>query len=82
VKLRIPAEAKRSNATGRKCRAEFAEVLEVIGAEKGVSTNFAPHKITYRKGEVVRCDKWDEDRWNECSGGIHHYITRAEAENN
>jgi hypothetical protein len=37
VKLRIPAAARRSSATGRKCRAEFAEVLEVIGAEFGVS---------------------------------------------
>jgi len=28
----------------------------------------------------VRCDKWDDDRWNECSGGIHFFLTRAEAE--
>ena len=27
-KIKIPAEAKRSNATGRKCRAEYAIVLE------------------------------------------------------
>jgi hypothetical protein len=26
VKLKIPASARRTNATGRKCRAEFAEV--------------------------------------------------------
>src|SRR5690242_11248944 len=33
VKLRIPEEARRSHAFGRKCRAEYADVLEVIGAE-------------------------------------------------
>jgi hypothetical protein len=29
IKLRIPSEAKRSSATSRKCRAEFADVLEI-----------------------------------------------------
>lgn len=37
VKLRIPEEARRSNAAGRKCRAEFADVLEVIGGDVGIS---------------------------------------------
>ena len=37
VKLAIPADAKRSHAFGRKCRAESARVLEIIGAEKAVS---------------------------------------------
>jgi len=29
----------------------------------------------------VKCDKWDKERFNECSGGIHFFITREEAEN-
>jgi hypothetical protein len=78
VLVRIPAEAYRSNATGRKCRAEFVEVLEVIGAEVGISQHDG--KTAYRKGETVRCDKWCEDRWQECAGGIHFFITREEAE--
>ena len=78
VKLEIPAEAKRSNATGRKCRAEYAKVLEVIGAEVGISQH--DDKTEYRVGEIVYPDKWDEDRWNECSSGIHFFITRKEAE--
>jgi hypothetical protein len=28
----------------------------------------------------VRCDKWNEDRWIECGGGIHFFLTRIEAE--
>ena len=78
VKLEIPADSRRSNASGRKCRCEFANVLEVIGADEGVS--LYEKKITYRTGETVHCDQWDENRWNECSGGVHFFITREEAE--
>jgi hypothetical protein len=78
VKLRVPADAKRSNATGRKCRAEFVDVLEVIGASKGISQHDG--KTKYVSGARVACDKWDDNRWNECSGGIHFFITKEEAE--
>ena len=79
VKLRIPGAAKRSHGASRKCRAEFADVLEVFGAEVGISQHDG--KTEYRPGKRVRCDNWDDDRWNECSGGIHFFITRIEAEN-
>ena len=78
VKLLIPAEAKRHNATGRKCRAQFADVLEVIGSDVGVSRHDG--KTEYRVGQRVTCDNWGEYRFDECSGGIHFFITRAEAE--
>jgi len=77
VKLAVGDTAKRSHAAGRKCRAEHVKVLEVIGAEVGVSQY--NEKIEYRVGQVVRCDKWDEDHWTECGGGIHFYLTREEA---
>ena len=78
VKVEIPAEAKRSNATGRKCRAEYVKVLEVIGGEVGISQH---DKTTeYKVGEIVKCDEWDDNRWQECSGGIHFFLTRLEAE--
>ena len=79
VKLRIPEEAKRSNATGRKCRAEFVDVLEVIGGEVGISQHDG--KTVYKVGERVHCDVWCEDRWQECAGGIHFFLTHYEAEN-
>ena len=78
VKLRVPEDAKRSHAFGRKCRAEFAEVLEVIGAEVGISQHDG--KTAYRAGERVTCDVWSDDWQQECAGGIHFYITRDEAE--
>jgi len=78
VKLRIPEEAKRSHAFGRKCRAEYADVMEVIGAEVGISDH--DRMTEYRAGERVTCDKWIDDWQEECAGGIHFYITREEAE--
>lgn len=79
VKLAIPSKSRRSNATGRKCRAEYVKVLEVFGAKKGISQHDL--RTTYEVGKIVRCDNWNEDRWQECAGGIHFFITRIEAEN-
>ena len=78
VKVAIGAKAKRSNGAGRKCRAEYVKTLEVIGGEVGISMHDG--KTEYRVGQITRCDKWDDDRWNECSGGIHFFLTRKEAE--
>ena len=82
VKLRIPADAKRSNATGRKCRAEYAEVLEILdNTGEPTEVAYSQHdEFAYRVGETVRPDRFDEDRWNECAPGIHYFITREEAE--
>lgn len=33
----------------------------------------------YRVGETVEVPDFDENRWNECSTGIHFFITRQEA---
>jgi Family of unknown function (DUF5758)/Pentapeptide repeats (8 copies) len=79
VKVMIGKNAKRSNATGRKCRAEYVKVLEVIGAEVGVSSH--DNRTEYRTGKIVRCDNWNTDRWAWCGGGIHFFLTRVEAEN-
>lgn len=78
VKLLIPAAAARSHAFGRKCRCEYAEVIE---APDGAYTDAHGPRTEYRVGEVVKPDKWDEDWTNECSNGIHFFITRLEAEN-
>jgi len=79
VQVQIPAKAKRSSATGRKCRAEYVKVLQVIGAKEGISTYDS--KVVYKKGATVKCDNWNPDRFTECGGGIHFFLTRVEAEN-
>ena len=79
VKLSIPEDARRSHAWGRKCRAEFADVLEVFGAKKGISLH--DEKTEYIAGQRVRPDSFDADWTIECAPGIHFYISRIEAEN-
>ncbi|RFZ15066.1 Secreted effector protein pipB2 [Mycobacterium marinum] len=84
VKLRIPDGVRRSNATGRKCRAELAEVLAIFDADGQpceVASSTWDSGFTYRVGETVRpVEPFDDNRWRECASGIHFYITRAEAE--
>ena len=82
VKLLIPSDAKRSNASGRKCRAEYAKVLAILDGNESVDEARSQHNpgFIYRVGEMVHPDAFDEDRWNECAPGIHYYITQAEAE--
>ena len=82
VKLRIPENAARSHAWGRKCRAEFAEVLEIWDGKTRVKTAKSMHDsdFEYKVGAIVRPDNWGADYTQECAGGIHFYITREEAE--
>jgi hypothetical protein len=79
VKLLIPEDAQRSHGAERKARASKAIVLEVFGAQTGFSGG-GYEVVEYRKGETVIPDKWDNDRWNVCSHGIHFFLTRIEAE--
>ena len=84
VELEIQADAKRSSATTRKCRASKAKVLSITSIDgkehfkKAKSSR--DNSFVYRVGETVEVKDFDEDRWNECSTGIHHFITREEAE--
>jgi hypothetical protein len=81
-KVQIPAKAKRSNATGRKCRAEYVKVLSVTRPDgTAAPAGLGLHNATkYVAGKTVRCHEWDDNRWKECTGGIHFFVTRAEAE--
>ena len=79
AELRIPADARRSNATGRKCRAEFAIVV-ALPEQCDVGHSLHDNTFTYHVGQTVRPHEWCEDRWQECAGGIHFYLTREEAE--
>jgi hypothetical protein len=78
VKLQIAKSAKRSNGTERKCRASKAKVIEIYGADEGISQY--DDSFVYRKGEIVFPDSFDENRWNTCGAGIHFFLTREEAE--
>ena len=84
IKLKILDDAKRSNATGRKCRCSAAEVLEIQntdGTESGIDRVYNNNYCgaNYVVGEIITPDSFDDDRWDECSNGIHFFITRQEA---
>ena len=84
VKLEIMEDAKRSSAYGRKCRCSAARVLAIENIDGTTTDKTEVHSdrnssFVYRVGEIVMVDDFDEDRWNECSTGIHFFITRQEA---
>lgn len=82
--LLIPKEAKRSNATGRKCRAEWAILQDIQGVDwqydGGDVRSFYDDTFVYPPiGQKVMPNRWDDNRWVECSYGIHFYLTKDEA---
>ena len=86
VELEIPEDAKRLSATNRKCRCDKAKVLRILNYDRTVADvtevkSSYDSRFIYRVGEVVSVDNFDENRWNECSTGIHFFINFQEAVN-
>ena len=84
VKLRIPEDARRSSATGHKCRCDKAYVMEIQnmdGTKATEDTVRADHdkNFVYTVGATVEVPDFDDNRWNECAPGIHFFIDRREA---
>ena len=81
VKLLVTEDAKRSSATTLKCRCSKAKVLAIENLDeseselKQVASSY-DDKFIYRVGETVEVENFDENRWNECSTGIHFFIAR------
>ena len=72
VKLLIPEDARRSSATGRKCRCDKATVLSIEtpdGMPAGTDTARSQR----------HADFLYKNRFNECAPGIHFFINRQEA---
>ena len=87
VKLEIPADAKRSSGTDKKCRCSHAKVLEIQNLD-GTVADFVDHvfsptyknnKICYRVSEIVYADSFDNRFWIECTNGIHFFMDRNDA---
>lgn len=86
IKLRVPEDARRSSATGRKCRCDKAEVLEITNIETGEPLKSIINHVfgvntTYTVGEIVYPDGFNENRWIECAKGIHFFINKQDALN-
>ena len=85
IELKIPADARRSSATTEKCRCDKAEVVSITDIESteriSEITNTFYATTLYKVGEMVYPDAFDEDRFNECSNGIHFFIDKQLAIN-
>jgi len=86
VKLRMPSDAKRSKAFGKKCRCSKA-VVEDIYLSKGNSykvkeaISHFDATFIYRVGETVSVLDFDECPWKECAKGIHFFDDESDAIN-
>ena len=86
IMLEIPEDAQRCSCTSNKCRCDKAKVLGITNLEteepvsKIQNKSYSPY-VTYEVGEMVYPDSFDENRWNECSHGIHFFINKQEAIN-
>lgn len=83
-KLLIPADAKKTRGTGYNYRCSKAKVLEFLDADGNklpddttmTSAYYYRSPITYKVGEWIYPDMWDDDRWNDCTHGIHFYMEK------
>lgn len=81
VVLEIPADARRSSATTLKCRCDKAKVLRIENLDGSISDlksvfSSYDNDFIYTVGETVCVDDFDTERWNECSRGIHFFLSR------
>lgn len=83
AKLLIPEDAKRVSGTSNKCRCNKAVVLAIEDWHTGklfdvAYSIYAPDFI-YKVGETIVSHDFDEDRWTECSSGIHFFVDKQMA---
>ena len=92
LKIRVPKDAKRSSALSEKCRCSKAVPLEVYDLGGNVIKpkgklysvyvslfNIQATPLEYVIGKEVCSDRWDAERFNECSNGIHFFMKMEEA---
>ena len=83
VKLLVPADAKRSSSTTYKCRCSKAKVLDIVNLRTNEHVTSIMNRsyidTEYTVGEMVYPDSFDENRWNECSHGIHFFVDKENA---
>jgi len=84
VKIEVCGDSKRSSATTLKCRCSKAKCLEIQNIDGSISklkSIPSDHdcNFIYKVGEINEVLDFDEERFNECSSGIHFFISREMA---
>ena len=83
AKIEIPKKAKRlCNTVSRKCRASYVKTLQIwdsngneIKAERGERH----YNTIYKVNRLTHPDSFDTNPFEDCSHGIHFFITKQEA---
>ena len=86
IELEIPADARRLSSTSYKCRCDKALVKSITlindtSRQIKEVVNQSYKECLYKVGELVIPDSFDENRWDECSQGIHFFINKQDAIN-
>ena len=83
VTLLVPADAKRTSATGETCRCNKAKVLSIKSFDGKTSykeaMSLVDPKFIYRVGQWMEVKNFNEDRWYDSTTGIHFWLTPEEA---
>jgi hypothetical protein len=84
VKIEVCEDAKRSSATTLKCRCSKAKCLEIQNIDGSMSElkeiiSDSDIDFIYKVGEINEVLNFDEERFKECSTGIHFFIRREMA---
>ena len=77
--LYIPRSAKRVNSTSRKCRVSKAKVIALSNGNTESHDKYSG-KLLYKLNKWVKPDSFNDDIREECTNGIHCFITKKEAE--
>lgn len=85
IELLVLEDSKRSSSTTAKCRCDKAKVLDIEEIDTGKKVKKAisnyNSSFIYEVGEIVTVDNFDDERWNECSTGIHFFMNKENALN-
>ena len=76
IKLLILEDSKRNSATSSKCRASKVKVLEIDNGNLNEIPSDYDKSFIYKVGKILEVSNFDEDRWNECSNGIHFFMNQ------
>lgn len=87
AEIEIPEHAKRTSATTNKCRCSEAKVIRYWTLDHkplNIHVTHSQHDadFTYVKGATVKPEEeFDTNRWEECTSGIHFFLTFDSAAN-
>lgn len=85
IKLEIPEDSFRCNATSRKCRCNKAKVIYIENIEENKRFTSAvssqDKNFIYTVNEMIEVKNYDKNRWNEYCPSIHFFLTKKEAKN-